>query len=252
MKVTNALGIAQATVEILPPPALGGAGQEDVWHFAANQGTVVTIQMARIPNQSNGSSTLDPLVDLEDSRGFLLATDDDSGSNTPPGPGRNAVIRNFTLPATDTYVVLARGVGGTSGPYALEITPRSVVLVPGPITPPVPEVPTFIFTGAITTIIERDTHTFAANHNALITIQVNRVTNSPDGAGSLDPALELRDSRGFLLKADNDGGTNEPPGPGRNALIRRLTLPATDTYSLVILGSSGTTGPYEVQVFIQE
>jgi hypothetical protein len=89
-------------------------------------------------------------------------------------------------------------------------------------------------------------YTFPANKGTVVTIAVNRTS------ATLDPAVELQDSRGFVLRTDNDGGTNEPPGPGRNALIANFTLPATDTYRVVVVGSGGTTGPYEVKVFFHE
>jgi YD repeat-containing protein len=52
--VTNSEG----SIDILPPPTLGGPGQTDLWHFAANRGTAITLTMTRIPNQVNGSSSL--------------------------------------------------------------------------------------------------------------------------------------------------------------------------------------------------
>lgn len=250
--VTNAEGSTQAPVQILPPPALGGPGQTDLWHFAANRGTAITLTMTRIPNQANGSSSLDPQLELQDSRGFLLKRDDDSGSSAPPGPGKNAAIKNYALPATDTYLVIARGGNGTSGSYVLDLNPATIVLVPGPITtPPPPPTPKFTFTETIASSTERDTHTFPANAGTVATIEVNRTATNPDGSGSLDPVAELRDSQNFLLRSDNDGGTNDPSGPGRNALLKNVTLPATDTYRIVISGSGGTTGPYVVKVFFQ-
>jgi hypothetical protein len=83
-----------------------------------------------------------------------------------------------------------------------------------------------------------------------VTITVSRVPSLSDGRGTLDPAVELRDSRDILLRADDDAGTNTPPGPGRNAVIPRLTLPATDAYTIVVQGAGNTTGPYIVEVTI--
>jgi len=260
--VTTALGSAQGTVDILRPPTVGGLGAADVWHFAANTGDVITLIMTRIPNQGDGSSTLDPALELRDSRGFNLAFDDDSGSNIPPGPGRNAVIQNFVLPATDSYTVLARGGNGTSGPYVLEIAPSTIALTRESSTPPAPAfvfqgtvsaIPSpapaaFTFNGTIASGTEKDTFTFPANAGTVASILVNRVASNPDGSGSLNPAVELRDSRGFLLARDDDTGTSIPSGPGHNALILNFTLPATDTYSLIAAGAGGTTGPYEVKV----
>lgn len=279
--VTTPLGSVQTSIEILPPPTIGGNGQTNLWRFVASKGETITLTMNRLPNQPDGSSTLDPFLELQDSRGFRLISDDDSGSNTPPGPGRNATIRNFVLPATDTYTVVARGSNGSAGPYLLDLVPSTITLIP---QPPIPIVPAFVFAGVISAIpapapadftfqgtisaipapaaftfqgtistaTEKDTFTFPANVGTVATIQVNRVANNPDGSSTLDPAVELRDSRGFLFAQDNDTGTNAPLGPGRNALILNFTLPATDTYSVAVKGSDGTTGPYQVKVIFGE
>jgi hypothetical protein len=162
------------------------------------------------------------------------------------------VIRDLVLPATDTYEITARGVGGTTGPYVLAIIPATIALVPGPITEPAPSEPDFVFSGEITSLTQRDRHALAANSGARATVEVNRLVTDDDGSGTLDPAVELRDSRNFLLRADDDGGDNDPPGPGRNAIIRNFTLPATDTYSVVVFGADGTVGPYEVRIFLRE
>jgi hypothetical protein len=248
--LTTPLGSTQGEVEILPPPATDSAGQADVWHFAANGGDLVTVAMTRIGNQPDGSSSLDPAIDLRDSRGFLVASDDDSGTEAPPGPGRNAAIMNLSLPSTDTFRVTARGAGGTFGPYVLEITPPTIVLVPGEIIEPPRDRETLV-AGEISGIAERDSVSFAADRGERIFIEARRLANHDDGRGSLDPGLELRDSRNFLIASDTDTGTNDPPGPGRNALIPNLFVEATDTYRIVVFGESGSRGPYELRITVR-
>ena len=87
------------------------------------------------------------VVELYTSEGVLLVQDDDSGLNSPAGPGQNAAIANYVLPATDTYVVSATGAGGSRGPYELYLTTSSAAQVgagksqqlnPGKIQPPRP------------------------------------------------------------------------------------------------------------------
>jgi hypothetical protein len=170
------------------------------------------------------------MVELRDSRGFLISQDDDSGSDQPPGPGRNAVIESFTLPATDSYRLTARGKAGTSGTYILEIEPSSITLLPGPAEPtqppafvfngtisarPLQATPAFTFQGTITTAPQRDTHTFPANIDTVVSVQVNRAANQANGSGTLDPSVELRDSRDFLLRQDAAAGPTSRPGPVR-------------------------------------
>jgi YD repeat-containing protein len=250
LTAATSFGSAQGTVQVVAAPALQAGGAAGIWQFAANAGQVITLSMTRIASQPNGSSTLDPYLELQDSRGFVIAVDDDSGSNLPPGPGKNAVIQNFTLPATDTYVVVASGAGGTYGSYVLNISPATITLVPGAIVSP-PEGRQITFTGTIATIDQRDTFIFAANIGDRATIAVNRVANNQDGSGTLDPGVELHDSRSFLLASDSDTGTDDPPGPGRNALIPNFLLPATDTYQVVVYGEGGSLGPYQVIITLQ-
>jgi hypothetical protein len=233
------------------PPVIGAAGDADVWHFAASRGQVITLAMTRVPSHPNGSSELDPTSELRDSQGLLIASNDEGGSNAPPGPGRNALIQNFSLPATDTYTVIARGAGGTTGAYTLQITPPSIALVREPRVPTQPGQPKFRFPGEVKVGAEADTFTFPSQAGDVLTIRVMRLANRPDGSGTLDPAVELHDSRGFLVARDDDAGMNLPPGPGRNALIRAFTVPATDTYALIVRGSNGSSGPYIVEVFLQ-
>lgn len=248
--VATSLGSVQGSLDVVTAPALEAGAAAGIWHFAANAGQQVTLGMTRIANQPNGSSTLDPFLELQDSRGFAIALDDDSGSKLPPGPGKNALIQNLQLPATDTYIVVASGTGSTNGAYVLNIDPPTIILQRGAIVSP-PEGRQIIFAGTIAAIDQRDTVTFAANVGDRATISARRVANNSDGSATLDPAVELYDSRRFLVAADSDTGTNDPPGPGRNALIPNFLLPATDTYRLVLSGEGGTTGPYQVIVTLR-
>ena len=229
--------------------SLQGGEAADKYEFASGIGDVVTLSLTRGASLVDGSSTLDPLIELRDSRGYLVAIDDDFGSATPAGPGRNALIQSVQLPATDTYTVIARGAGGTSGPYTIQLTSTAGAnLVPATFNPVPPTVPAFTFDGEITIAGQNDLFTFAANAGTTLSLGVLRLANELDGTATLDPSLELRDSRGVLVKADDDGGTNDPVGPGRNALVANLHLLATDTYTIAVRGSGQTLGPYRVEV----
>jgi len=130
LTVSNSFGSVQGNAQVAGPPSIDAPDGYGVWHFSAEAGQKLIITMTRIANQLDGSSTLNPSMELYDSAGELLASDDDSGSNIPPGPGQNAMIR-LTLPATDVYFVITRGAGGTTGPYVLTITPADILLVAG-------------------------------------------------------------------------------------------------------------------------
>ncbi len=229
--------------------ALGHGGEPNLYQFTTGVADRVNLAMTRMANQPDGSSTLDPLVEILDSRGVLVAADDDSGSDTPPGPGRNALVQDLAIPAPDTYTVIARGAGGTGGGYVIQLTSvDDAQLVPAQFTPVPPVQPTFSFSGSITAAGEEDRYTFAANAETIVSIGVRRVANQPNGTSTLDPSVALLDSRGVLVASDDDTGSNGPIGPGRNALIPNLTLLSTDTYTLVVRGQNETLGPYVVDV----
>jgi len=232
----------RASAEIVQP------GERDLYQIVGERGQSISLRMKRRSTEADGSSTLDPTLELRDSRGFLLVSDDESGHSTVAGPGNDAEILAFTLPATDTYTVVARGAGGTVGPYHLFLTTTSETPFGSQASIPDEVDPAFVFSGEIASLGATEDHTFAASAGTRVTLELLRLANQPDGSGSLDPRLELRDSRGILLHADNDSGSNLPPGPGRNALIPSVTLPATDTYTVTTAGSGGSTGPYELRI----
>ncbi|MCI0635898.1 MAG: hypothetical protein L0206_18570, partial [Actinobacteria bacterium] len=222
-------------------------GEQDFYHFAGNRGEVVSIRMRRRSNQPDGSGTLDPALTLLSSTGLVLARDDDNDIDFPSGPGANALIAGFILPATDTYTIVASGRGGSRGAYDLFLTTSSESpLAPGQIRSDQTLDPSFDFSGEITASVESGVHTFAANAGTTVNINANRAEN--DGGFLLDPLVELHSSAGIVIARDDDSGTNQPPGPGRNARIANLVLPATDTYRVVVRGSGGSRGTYALRI----
>ncbi len=223
-------------------------GEQDVYRFAANAGEVISIRMNRRSNLPDGSSSLDPALEIRDSRGFVVAENDDGGTTAVNGPGANAAVDGLILPTTDTYTVITHGVGGTTGTYDLLFTiATDTPIVEGQFAAPDTVQPGITFNGDVQAG-GTATHTFTANVGTTVSVEINRDPSLPDGSGTLDPAVEIRDSRGFLLVGDDDTGSDIPPGPGRNALIPSIVLPATDTYTLSITGSGSTSGSYSGRV----
>jgi hypothetical protein len=120
----------------------------DYWSFSGNAGDVITITLDRTSNQMDPGVELflgiggdtDGLTvfgssDPTDGLMTYLESNDDGGSDTPPGPFANSLIANFVLPSTGDYTIAAYDVlGDSSGPwtYALTITGNSGNAVPEP------------------------------------------------------------------------------------------------------------------------
>jgi len=224
-------------------------GEQDYYRIIGTAGESISLRMNRGSNQPDGSSTLDPFLEIRDSRGFLLAENDDDGDTAVSGPGQNAEITGFVFPATDTYTVISRGAGGTAGSYDLLLTTATdTPLVKGRSTPTESVEPSFLFNESIDIFGQQKTHRFSASVGSRLSVEVVRQINQSDGSGSLDPRVEITDSNGVVIFTDDDGGGNTPPGPGRNAAIVSVTLPATDTYNIIVTGGGGTTGPYKATV----
>lgn len=80
-----------------------------------------------------------------------------------------------------------------------------------------------------------DKYTFTAQEGIAVTIMVDRLPNLPNGEGSFNPDIWLYDSENNSVASDDDGGTDIPPGPGKNALIKKIILPKTGIYTIVIV-----------------
>ena len=83
---------------------ISGDNEEDIYAFYGRQGEVVSISMTRV----NGN--LDALLELLNGAQEVVTRNDDRG-----GTDQNALINNFSLPATGTYYISARRYAGSDG-----------------------------------------------------------------------------------------------------------------------------------------
>lgn len=110
--------VAPGTLTILPGSTVTGIIGDEAsavtYAFLARDGDVVTIEMTATDGD------LDPLLLLFSAESVQLAQDDDSG------PGKNARIAAFSIPADGTYYVIATRYefqnGQTRGSYQLSLT----------------------------------------------------------------------------------------------------------------------------------
>ncbi len=79
---------------------------EDTYNFEGSEGQTITITL--------DSEEFDPVLSLFDSSGEEIATNDDFGGTL------NAAII-LSLPANDTYTVIARSLSGQGGDYTLTV-----------------------------------------------------------------------------------------------------------------------------------
>lgn len=88
----------------------------DLWTFTAQLGQIVTIEL-------NGASLQDTYLELYDPQGWLETSDDDSG------PEYSSMIEEYILPHEGTFSIVARGYGGETGTYSLELTTSGIAEV---------------------------------------------------------------------------------------------------------------------------
>jgi hypothetical protein len=85
------------------------SGDRHYWTFQGTAGDRVTIAM----NEIDG---MDTYLELLDSEGQRLTTDDDSG------PSLNSLIEDYELPYSGTYTIVARGFASRAGSYTLALS----------------------------------------------------------------------------------------------------------------------------------
>jgi len=81
----------------------------EYWSFYGRAGDRVTIAM-------DGYNSFDTYLELYDPNEDLLVSNDDDG------PNNNALIVDYVLPVTGTYIINARGYNGATGSYTLSLT----------------------------------------------------------------------------------------------------------------------------------
>ena len=111
-------GVARIGYGVTMTGSISDEAPEALYAFRGSAGDIVTVTMNR------GDGDLDPVVSLLDASQNVLVRDDDSG------PGQNARIERFTLPASGVYYVRAgrydgaEGNPNTSGSYILVLARR--------------------------------------------------------------------------------------------------------------------------------
>ena len=209
-------------------------GDVDVFRFDARGGNMYTIRVRH-------GTVDDTYLDLRDSNGRSVASDDDSGS------GYEALIE-WNASSSGTYFFTVSELGDDTGTYSVSLDERRV-----PPTPTPTAVPTAIpddhsdedrgatriragqtLDGRFETRGDVDVFRFDARGGNMYTIRVRHGTVD-------DTYLDLRDSNGRSVASDDDSGS------GYEALIE-WAASSSGTYYFTVSELGDDTGTYSVSL----
>ncbi len=171
----------------------------------------------------------DPMVELQDSSGSILGTDDDGGSNL------NSRLRMNLQPGT--YTIVVRGYGSSAGNYRVSVSRQSE----GDVSPGQIEMRDKgrIRAGDTKTgsLAANEAHYYSMDIDSkkMILVEGNKTPDS-----TLDPYLVLSTENGTVIRQDDDGGGN------LNSRIQ--TFINEGKYKVIIKGFSGSSGDYALSV----
>jgi hypothetical protein len=210
-------------------------GDEDWLRVLLNEGD--TYQIA-LNGQANSDDPLgDPVLELYDATGTLLAVNDDGG------PGLNALL-NYTAPGSGAYFVNARALAGVeTGVYQLGITgsPPQGDNIPNNFTTTAQLSVDQPFSSQIDFPGDGDLILINLEANVLYSLWA---TGTVTDAG-LDPQIQLFSRTGVLIATDDDSG------PGLSAL-RDFYVTESGTYYVMIQDSGFGAGAYTLVVEREE
>lgn len=208
----------------IAPPALrldqllDGRAVRDGYGVRLNAGDVITVAVT--------SEAFDPLIELSDSAGVVLTSDDNGGGGT------SALIRTARIERTGDYLLRVRSARG-DGRGAYTLLWRYVNLAPTPT--PAPQTVTLMALDDSIAEGEYRFYAFQGRTDMRVRIRVTARAGSP-----LDPVAALLDPQGREIAQGDDSSDSLNP----DFIVR---LPADGSYRLRVNGYlSG--GEYEVNV----
>jgi len=216
---------------------------DSIYTFEGRTGQYTQIEMSR------SSGTIDPVIQVYDPNGDVMALDDDSAGN------EGAILRNLRLPADGLYSIQAGGNGLTGG-YTLRllIYDQFAPVTPTPIFLPSPTPPTLMPTATFAPAMmgQRlspfapligtlqnvdDVAIFSVNAEAgeIFSIALNQTENS-----TFRGKIELVNPDGVVV-ASAEPARSDPTG---EALIAGLRADIPGTYQVFVTSLNGATGQY--------
>jgi hypothetical protein len=219
-RTNNPSGAANLPFGQTETGAIGSAAQSNTYTFSANANDVVDFTMTAT------SGSLSPKIRLYNPGGTLL-----NSANPGNCYGSTIEMNTVTLPASGAYTVLLGDCSDTNaGSY--EIYAQRTANPSGAAN--------LVFgqtqTGTISLATQSNSYTFRANANDLADFTM--VATS----GSLSPKIRLYNPAGTLLNSANPGNCY-----GSTIEMNTVTLPASDTYTVLVSDCSDTnTGNYVI------
>jgi hypothetical protein len=196
---------------------VNGQAPQAIYFFEGQRGEVISLQMQRT------SGNLDPWIDLANSQGQILM----SGDDDPTANGTlNAGILNFTLPASDFYIIVAtrygRDAGVTDGSFLLKL--ESIPLEQRGLAPANAILLDYgaVISNRVDSSIPQRFYYFEGQRGDVVKLEMLRES------GNLSPVLMLLDSN--LRELARVGGTQA----GQNqARLSAFVLPQNGLYYIM-------------------
>lgn len=189
----------------------GGAFDIDLFRFLASPGDSVKIGL-------EGKGLADPLLELYDQQGRLLASDDDGGS------GLDSLLLYDRFPYAGEFFIAAKSYDQGAGPYALTTT---------------------LTTAALLRPIDEDRYRIwveSGDQVVLSTRTPGVSTGTAQAQNTLDPQLELFTADGQPLAQDLDSAAD-----GHNAVLT-FTATKSGEYWVRVSAEGETRGDYVLSV----
>jgi hypothetical protein len=187
---------------------------------------------------------LDPVVDILDSGGTVLATNDDHGTSDAALGVFDSRISNFIAPSDGVYTIRIDGYGGSAGRFELTIT-RTMPTGTTQIATGQPIVTTQGDTQIVTvTVPANDVYRYelAVNQGDVYFFTVRALNTDRD------PFLVITDPLGFTLALNDDQVGSYPDLSFFDVALGNIIFPQTATYTLQIGEYEDQGGLFELTI----
>jgi len=201
-------------------------GETFTYEFDVEEGETITITV-------RGLDAFDPRISLMDSKGRLLAENDDHGTSDQTIGRFDSRIEAFAVRSSGKYMLEISGFDNTGGEFTLEITRGDVIPVDEPEIETIQE---SINDGEVYT------YTLQAQEGDVYTLSVRSLSDN------YDPLVAIYDASDVLLTYNDDHGDALADLARFDSRIARWIAPFEGSYSVEVSGYQGGGGEFEFSV----